>query len=172
MLLFPNDPEIVWKEVRKARHSYLTKYTGSSHCHEDYPALLNYDEIKSNVKNVINDEQNPFVSFFPLENVTKEELETAAAMFLYLNYCPPRLFLFYKELFKTSSVKDIILSFTSILRKSRNAAKNSSYRIWSIVREYLHPLFSQYEEICLKNKGSKLLKEKYNCSLFGDTLGR
>ena len=76
----------------------------------------------------------------PLENVTEEILKTSAKMFSYLNYCPARISLFYKKLFKISSSREIVLSLASILKTSKGLEKQIVQEIWSKVTETLEIL--------------------------------
>ena len=47
-------------------------------------------------------------------NVTVHTLELAAKVFTYLSYCPPKLLIFFDNLFKNASPKDILLALPSV----------------------------------------------------------
>ena len=86
------------------------------------------------------------------KNVTYETLQSAAEMFTYLNYCPPKLLLsFYNDLFKSASPRNIILAITSINRKAQNSAKESSVTILKKVMETLKLI--KYEDIQIITRG-------------------
>ena len=57
-----------------------------------------------------------------------DTLETAAETFTYLNKCPNELLHFVKMYLKSESPRNILLLFTSIMKVSKNAAKESSVK--------------------------------------------
>ena len=80
-----------------------------------------------------------------VENITEENLEEAVAIFTYLNYCPPNILFVFENLLKTASPTEIVLSLTSILKSSQNAAKASSTKVFLKILEVLN--LNQYQSI-------------------------
>ena len=70
------------------------------------------------------------------EDLSVMNLKTAAEMFIYLNYCPPKILSFYKDLFEKKAPKDIIHALTSLLDTSFNAGKESTMKISTRVSKY------------------------------------
>ena len=66
---------------------------------------------------------------FEFENITSENLKSAAEMFLYLIFCPGTnlpWFIFYKELLQTQTTDQIILTLNRIM-KSTKAEENAHF---------------------------------------------
>ena len=123
----------VWKIVKETRKSFLYYYSNSL-CNN--VLLLDYI-ITENIKRIYEKlHLKPTTS--PSKNITKDTLKTAAEMFTYLNYCPPKqLISFYANLFHNASPKEIIQALTSIRMASQNAAKEISFKIFRRVKENL-----------------------------------
>ena len=102
----------------------------------------------------------------PHENVSYKTLQTAAEMFTYLNYCPsliPKHFLFYAELLKTGTPREITLALTSIIKTVKDANINKqtikNFRKWM---ESLRLL--DFENIQILTKGKCYTNENFeNC---------
>ena len=126
-----NDKENVWKIVKETRKPFLYYYSNLP-CN----ILLPDHIITENIKRIY--EKLHLKPSKPSENITKETLKTAAEMFTYLNYCPPKqLISFYANLFHNASPKEIIQALTSIRMASQNAAKEISFKIFRRVKENL-----------------------------------
>ena len=57
------------------------------------------------------------------ENITREDLKTAAEMFLFMGVCPGTLkpwFVFYKNLFETDSPHQILLTLNRLMKGPRS----------------------------------------------------
>ena len=126
-----NSKDSIWKIVKSVRRNYLftlaiSKY---SNCYQV--------DIKSNIDKV-QQELNLDRNIQVIENVASETLETAARMYAYLSFCPPKQILyFYKELFEKSSVRDIIFAVPGKIRVSSNAEKKAFILIWKKVTSFL-----------------------------------
>ena len=118
----------MWKIVEERRKLLLSK-DSEPEC-QDTNTLLTENLIQENsnyIESKIILNQNTTV-----QNVTIPTgiFKSAAEIFTYLNYCPPKLYFFMKGLLKTDSPTSIILALTSIIKSSRNAAKESSIEIF------------------------------------------
>ena len=81
----------------------------------------------------------------PNGNITKDTLKTAFEMFTYMNLCsgigekynyPTGVM--YRDIFKNSSPKKIILALQSIMLKSTKSDKQNADKIWSFVTTKLN----------------------------------
>ena len=93
------------------------------------------------------------------ETLTKEELKTAAEMFLYLNICPSSMFkswiLFYEDLFFTQSADKIILTLNRMVKTEISHDKDGKLRAKKLLQRAAQSLSLQYEDI------GNFLGEKY-----------
>ena len=151
----------IWRIVRniKAKLSFEKSCTndGIYNCREfDNEIKPQVDELQKVLKINATDEIN--------ENVTKENLNVAAEMFLYINSCSKPLkpwFIFYQELFQNHSPDQIILTLNRIMKTNRDK------KLLSISKKLLHKINSllslKYEEIENviqgKNQKSNLISE-------------
>ena len=93
-------------------------------CDIVYNTMLSFDDMLSQVKAVeqmLKIESSEQIN----DTLTKEELKTAAEMFLYLNTCPTAIkpwIVFYKDLFQTQSPDQIILSLNRVTKGPRTPA--------------------------------------------------
>ena len=108
--------KLIWEFIKNMRRNiiletkdfYHSRMFSSNYCQENNTILVN-DMILQNINNIenkldINSSENIF------DNVTDKTFSTAARMFTYLNHCPPKVVFFYQDLFRKSSLKDIILN--------------------------------------------------------------
>ena len=129
----------VWKIVKEIRTKYMLEYVPPTYeCEATIVTIEKYaDHVKHNLKALEEHlELNGTGSHF--ENITNETLENAAKMFTYLNFCPSKLLFLYKRLLKTASPREMILTMTSLLKNSQNAAKVSSTKIFIKTMEILN----------------------------------
>ena len=160
----------VWEVVKAIRKNFLTEFNENTQCSNVDPSLLSDNIIQNNFEKVT-DKLSVTVALDPLVNITNETFQTAAEMFTYLNFCPPKLFLLFKKLFKSESPKKILLAMTSILKASQSTAKQSSGKIWAKVKEYLPPLYSQHDDRSFKKCKLKRETGDSNCGRFWKTIG-
>ena len=109
------------------------------------------DNIKTNIDNV-----EKHLTSKPINQnnqyLKAHILQTGAEMFIYLNFCPPKLLKFYEDLLVQGSIKDIILAFTNIMKTRRNAEMLSTTKTWNKIREKLKFLkYKQIESFVVKN---------------------
>ena len=92
---------------------------------------LSITNVRENIKYIAEKLTEDPITEIPFEGVSQETLETAAEMFTYLNFCPTKIFSFYKDLFTNATAKDITLALTSIMKASvSDAHRISSTRIF------------------------------------------
>ena len=85
-------------------------------------------------------------------------------MFTYLNHCPPKIVFFYQDLFRKSSLNDIILALRNIQKTSFNTAKSSSTWILKKIAK-LYPFLSLGDSPIEENgKTSEKLEQYYKVS--------
>ena len=141
------DQEIVWKIVRQIRKSFLSQKTDPK-C-QDLNTMLSDRYIKDNI-DIVKENLKLKKEFSPNETVTDETLQTAAEIFTYLNYCPPKLLSFIKNLISTGTPKDIILGLTSAKMTLHNL-KESPTKVLIKVMESLG--LNHYQNIQMLTKG-------------------
>ena len=74
-------------------------------------------------------------------------------MFTYLNFCPSKISNFYKDLIFEGSSKDIILSTANIIKRRRNAEKETAIKIWNMIDEQLENLnYRKIESVTMGRK--------------------
>ena len=153
-----NDIDDFWKIIKEVRKEFLRGNTDPK-CYDNKIASTNIqrniDEVEKNfTTKPINQSK---------ENITEDILQTGAEMFTYLNFCPPKLLMFYKKLLLQGSIKDIILAFTNMMKTRRNAEKSLATKLWNKIERKLKHLkyrkidsltFKQldYSQICNKTK--------------------
>ena len=84
------------------------------------------------------------------DNLTHEELKTAAEMFLYLNTCPSLFkswILFYEDLFLTQSANKIILTLNRMMKTETSHDKDGKLRAKKLLQRAAQLLSLQYEDI-------------------------
>ena len=124
----------VWRIVKETRNSFLYEQTDPE-CQLDN-TLIDDDDIIKNIDTM----EAKFETTTSTSNIemSRASLEFSAAAFTYLNFCPHKLLSFYNHLFKTGTPREIMLALTSIMKASQNAAKESSTKIFSEVKETLN----------------------------------
>ena len=88
----------------------------------------------------------------PKDNISHETLKTAAEIFTFLNYCPPKLLPLISNVLRTETPKNIILALTSIKGSKENPVKKSAMKILIKVLETLK--LKTYEKIQTFTKGT------------------
>ena len=111
---------------------------------DDNPNLLGESLIKENV-NKIAEKLSTTATKVSYIDITEDSLKTAAEMYTYLNYNPPKLLKFCESLFKKSSPREILWALTSIIKVSQNAVKKSSRKILKNTLKVLN--ITQFEKI-------------------------
>ena len=84
------------------------------------------------------------------DTLTKEELQTAAEMFLYLISCPKLLkswFMFYEDLFLTQSADQIILSLNRMMKTEASQDKKAKVLAEKLLNRTSSLLSLKYEKI-------------------------
>ena len=119
------DQRKLWKILESVRTTFLKSKSGDS-CTKDLVSERIMQENFRSVKEALKIRSSECLS----ANMSNETLKIAAEMFLYLNFCPPKILTFYKHLFKHSPTRDIILAFSNIIHTSLNSYLTSSYKIW------------------------------------------
>ena len=132
----------VWKIVKETRMTFLSR-TIQKKCYRLIPMLSDVN-IQENI-NMVGEKLkvNTTTTDYIHENMTEHTLKTAAEMFTYLNFCPPKLLNFFDNLFNNASPREILLalmssqgnsiaeeqSFGKIFTKSMEFLKLDEYKI-------------------------------------------
>ena len=100
-----DDEKEIWRLVKEQRKKLIMK-NSKPVCNKDNTLISNI-LVKENIRNL---ERGLKVSSTSelIEYVSDKTLDVASKLFIYLNYCPPTILAFYKNLFKNASVKTII----------------------------------------------------------------
>ena len=115
------------------------------------------DEIKMSQVEAVEQKLQIESSEEKLETFTKEELQTAAELFLYLNSCPDIWFRFwsnfYTELFLTESTDQIILTLNRMMKSMDTQIKDGNIRAEKLLKRIstklsLRNVFENYEKLC------------------------
>ena len=101
----------------------------------------------------------------PKDNISRETLETAGAIFTYLNYCPPKKLLpLILNLLRTETPKNIIMALTSIKEtkdeSKKNIVKKIAINILRKVMESLH--LTTYEKIQIFTKRKCYVQDTFS----------
>ena len=128
-----NDFQEIWKAVNTTRQTFLSQNPDPKQKNTEIMNMLNPNllfkaSVKENILEIEN-KLNVAADTMTQPNVSKETLQAAAEMFTYLNYSPPKLLVFFRDLFKQENPKNILLALSSIVKVSQNAAKESSRKI-------------------------------------------
>ena len=110
----------------------------------EIPSLLEESLVKKNIEDIEN-ELSITADTFIHPDVSETILNTAVEMFTFLNFCPPKILKFYEELFRTKSLKEILLALTNIVKVTQNAEKTSSKKILKKTLKSLK--LAQFEKI-------------------------
>ena len=154
------DMENVWKIVKKIRISFLNRNL-EPEC--DYKSTYLYGWTLEFI-DLFAEELNLTPSSIPeapKDNITYQKLETAAEIFTYLMYCPPKLVPLVAQILKTETPKNIILALTSMI-KSPTIVPQSTRKILFNVLKTLK--LDQYETIQIITKGKCYINGTFgNC---------
>ena len=144
------DQENVWRIVKKTRQLFLSE-NASPNC-EDDKTLLTYRNIRD-ISNSLSEKLNIKASSVPKKNISdKMLLKTAAEMFTYLNFCPPKLLTFIVHLFKTGTPRDMILALAGIKKSLQEASEKR--KIIEIFQRVMNTFnLNQYEKLQIITKG-------------------
>ena len=95
----------IWRLVKNIRKNLLKKNTKPL-CNKENTLVSNalMKESMRNIEQIMNISNSREL----IKDVSQGTFETAAKMFTYLNYCPPKLLSYYKNLFGRAPVKNII----------------------------------------------------------------
>ena len=124
------DLQEVWKAVNATRVSFLSKNPSPKERdpHQMNPNLIADTFVQNHISEIEN-KLNVASDKMTYPDVSNETFQTAAEMFTYLNYRPPKLLVFFEELFKKEKAENILLALSSIVKVSQNAEKESSRKI-------------------------------------------
>ena len=96
-----------------------------------FEGLVDKFDVIRNIKNVKETINLSKISDETYGNISEKTLETAAKMFTYLNYCPPKRFItFFEDLFNTASARNMTFAMLSVMKTSKNADQRASTRIF------------------------------------------
>ena len=154
--------DIIWERLKVIRKLFVLKYCQLDCCEQYFPprSLIKNNYIQENIEK-LKVEFKVNSSVFTIHNMTERRLETAARMFTYLNICPDNLILFYRNLLKNSSAKQILLALTNIMKTSKNARKQIAAKIWIKFTEHFQTLyFDKIGSITSWNYGEQLQELK------------
>ena len=148
------DHENVWKKVKLTRKSFLFVKETLSACQFNSNLILLSPKVMQENQNKVEKELGINAKSTTYKNVSERTLQTAAEMFTYLNQCPQehKLLSFYKDLFKSAPLKDVILALTSIMKTTNNLEKEKSVNIFRKVMESINLL--NYEDLQIIIKGN------------------
>ena len=152
--------EEVWKIVKSIRKSFLTEHTNPKCDDGSHEKLLDIDFIQKNTKRLA-EELKLNASYLINENLSdRKTLQTASEMFIYLNYCPDKLFYLIKHVLETGTTKDIILAFTNIMKFPTKLVKETTMKIFLKVMKSLN--LNHYEKIQIISKGKCFLNGTFD----------
>ena len=127
--LFKTNPLTFWKIIREVRLSNQFQYENV--CARN---ILETKQVKMNV-DLLEKRCGILGESVPMKNVPNETLKTAAEMFTYMNLCSGGVGDLYKDIFKNSLPKQIILALISMMRKSNKPIEE---KIWIFVTNKLN----------------------------------
>ena len=146
------DVDNIWKIVKKIRLSFLLTYPGQD-CSGQFLSDGNMQDILNNLaaKLKLNPTSNPN------KNVSDKILETAAKMFVYLNFCPsliPKHIFLQTYLFRTATPTEIIVALSRKMKTLQNMnEKGNIIEVFGKLMEYLK--LESYKEV------QSITKKKY-----------
>ena len=128
---------------RQARYSsiyswyYSYRYDLNWNC-QSTNTIISDNDIKDNMRKIyqhLNVHENDLIT--SSKDVKKDILEIAAKMFTYLISCPrnQKLIGLYKDIFESSSQKEIILAINAIKMYATNSEKEYARQIWNRMKE-------------------------------------
>ena len=154
------DKKNVWKVVKNLK----SELSLDLECRLS-PDLLLYDDKMSQV-NLLEDQLGIESTEVRFENIGRENLKTAAEIYIYLNTCPDSLkpwFLFYHDLFHDQEPNQIILTLNRMMKSRRTSENENFLNIAKTVFKEASTLLSlKYEEIQSLNPGTRKINLKKN----------
>ena len=154
------DHENIWKIIRQIRKSFLSQLKDLK-C-KFYETLLSDSYIKDNIETV-GEKLKLNTTYSINKKVSNKILQTAADMFAYLNFCPhaeaKTLSNFLQDLLTSRSAQNILLALTSMMKRSINAEKESSTKIFTKAMELFK--LSTYRDIEVITKEKKIYEFKH-----------
>ena len=140
----------VWKTVKNIRRKFVSENIDPKCLDHGDPTFLFSNYMKDN-NDILAKKLKLNTTTTPNDNVTYETLKTAGEMFIYLNYCPDRLWPLMEHILNNEKPKDIILALISIKKYPKVSTKESSEKIMRKVLERMNLL--QYENFQIITKG-------------------
>ena len=159
-----NDINHTWDIVKNIREKFLLEHPKYECQLAD--TLIADQYITENI-DIIERELQVQQNDTIFDNITKEALEIGAEIYTYLNYCPPRIIQFYKELLLKGSEKEIILVLTNIMKTRRNAEMETAESIWKKIDLEFNFLYQNIEKITRKQWSKDHIFDFRNESLKG-----
>ena len=152
--------ENIWKVVKNIK----TELSLDLECRLS-PDLLLYDDKMSQV-NLLENQLGIQSTEVKFENIGRENLKTAAEIYIYLNTCPDSLkpwFLFYQDLFHNQSPNQIILTLNRMMKSRRTSQNENFLKIAKTIFKEASTLLSlKYEEIQNLIPGTRNMNLKKN----------
>ena len=138
--------------VRETRISFLSAKPKTT-CETEEKTMLSDQHIEDNVNGLMKRlNLENIIRSTPYANVSYETLQKSAEMFTYLNYCPPKFYNSIIQIIKSASSKHIILTMTSILKMSKNAAKRSSIKmLMKVIAMFKLDFYKKIDKITIGN---------------------
>ena len=117
----------------------------------NYEDTLLEDDYKLSLVKAVEQKLQIKSSKKKLETFTKEELQPAAELFLYLNSCPDIWFRFwsnfYTELFLTESTEQIILTLNRMMKSMDTQIRDGNIRAEKLMKKISTKLSLRYKDI-------------------------
>ena len=150
----------MWKVIKEIRKDFLLK--NLTRVCQDSNTLLHDYYIFENTK-MIEKSLDIETDYESHGNVTKETIEAGVKMFTYLNLCPPMMMKYFEELLLKGTLKEIILSTSAIIRKSKKAVKKSAIDLFQKIAQKLGLI---HRKIDLVTKRKSIFTENFlrNCT--------
>ena len=138
------DKKNVWKVVKNLK----SELSLDLECRLS-PDLLLYDDKMSQV-NLLEDQLGIESTEVRFENIGRENLKTAAEIYIYLNTCPDSLkpwFSFYKDLFHDQAPNQIILTLNRMMKSKGTEVKDGNIRAAKLMEKITNKLSLHYKDI-------------------------
>ena len=152
-ILHTSNKENVWKAISRARLEFFLESEGkSSYCNDfGNEHLLKLEHMDKSMKKL---EKSMAIksSWFHMTNVSYETFQSAAEMFLFLNYCPPKESFLFTYIFKNLSPKDIILALSNILKVADEDIKKVAAPVWLHFSKKYNLLYTDIERLHTRNQ--------------------
>ena len=110
----------------------------------------NIDKVENSLKTIYENASRNCDYFSYSTDISQDILKTGGEMFTFLNFLPPKLAKFFKELLLQGSTKDILLAVSNIMETRRNAEKISASKLWNKIDEKLHLKYRKIEHAVLR----------------------